>query len=98
MFFFKGDDGEEFKVKKSSYSKKIKKQMNKEKMGRDKLENGKKSKILSDAIKPIKEKQTNFNVNLPIILTICKYNNYLIQYDFSVRTCGKRNNAYWPCC
>lgn len=60
MVFFIGDDGEEFKVKKSSYSKKIKKQMNKEKMGRDKMENGKKNKNTNDAIKPIvKETQTN---------------------------------------
>lgn len=58
-----GDDGEEFKVKKSSYSKKIKKQMTKEKMGRDKIENGKKSKIINNAIKPIsKEKHTHSNV------------------------------------
>jgi len=56
---FKGDDGEEFKVKKSSYSKKIKKQMNKEKMGKDKTENGKKSKIVSDVVIPIKEKLPN---------------------------------------
>lgn len=61
--FFEGDDGEEFKVKKSSYSKKIKKQMNKEKMGREKVENGKKSKINSDTIRLIQEKQFNFNVN-----------------------------------
>lgn len=34
--------------------------MNREKMGRDKTENGKKSKIISDSVKPvIKEKQTN---------------------------------------
>lgn len=61
---FVGDDGEEFKVKKSSYSKKIKKQMSKEKMGRDKIENGKKSKvIICDTIRPIvRETQTNFNV------------------------------------
>lgn len=61
--FFIGDDGEEFKVKKSSYSKKIKKQMNKEKMGRDKMENGKKNKHIGDTIKPIvKEIQTNLYV------------------------------------
>ncbi|XP_050526915.1 PAX3- and PAX7-binding protein 1 [Daktulosphaira vitifoliae] len=36
------DDGEEFKVRKSSYSKKIKKQMNKEKMSRNKSESIKK--------------------------------------------------------
>lgn len=53
-----GDDGEEFKVKKSSYSKKIKKQMNKEKMGRDRVENGKKFKNFDDTMKPmVKEKQ-----------------------------------------
>lgn len=60
MIFAIGDDGEEFKVKKSSYSKKIKKQMNKEKMGRDKMENGKKNKNIGDTIRPIvKEIQTN---------------------------------------
>lgn len=66
LYIFEGDDGEEFKVKKSSYSKKIKKQMNKEKMGRDKIENGKKSKvIICDTIRPIvRETQTNFNVSL----------------------------------
>lgn len=59
----KGDDGEEFKVKKSSYSKKIKKQMTKEKMGRDKIENGKKFKNINDTIRPIvKEKHSNLNV------------------------------------
>ncbi|XP_015374391.1 PREDICTED: PAX3- and PAX7-binding protein 1 isoform X1 [Diuraphis noxia] len=67
------DDGEEFKVKKSSYSKKIKKQMNKEKMGRDKVENGKKSKAIPDTMKPIiNEKQTHFNskpVEKEIMLT-----------------------------
>ncbi|XP_050428525.1 PAX3- and PAX7-binding protein 1 isoform X2 [Adelges cooleyi] len=42
------DDGEEFKVRKSSYSKKIKKQMNKEKMGRNKVETEKKSKITTN--------------------------------------------------
>jgi hypothetical protein len=52
--------------------------MNKEKMGRDKIENGKKSKTVSDTIKPIKEKQTNFNVNIFIIFTACECNNYLI--------------------
>lgn len=37
--------------------------MNKEKMGRDKVENGKKSKVIPDTMKPIVgEKQTNFNV------------------------------------
>lgn len=37
--------------------------MNKEKMGRDKVENGKKSKTIADSMKPIvNEKQTNFNV------------------------------------
>lgn len=67
------DDGEEFKVKKSSYSKKIKKQMNKEKMGRDKVENGKKSKAIADTMKPIvDEKQKNMNsepVEKEIMLT-----------------------------
>ncbi|KAE9544711.1 hypothetical protein AGLY_000253 [Aphis glycines] len=67
------DDGEEFKVKKSSYSKKIKKQMNREKMGRDKVENGKKSKTIADTVKPIVDvKQTNFNtepVEKEIMLT-----------------------------
>lgn len=81
MSIFEGDDGEEFKVKKSSYSKKIKKQMNKEKMGRDKIENGKKSKTISDTIRPIKEKQTNFNVN-SLSFFFCEYNNYLIYYVF----------------
>lgn len=37
--------------------------MTKEKMGRDKIENGKKSKHMNDAIRPIvKEKQIYFNV------------------------------------
>ncbi|KAL4143140.1 hypothetical protein QTP88_005504 [Uroleucon formosanum] len=67
------DDGEEFKIKKSSYSKKIKKQMNKEKMGRDKVENGKKSKATADTMKTIvDEKQKNVNsepVEKEIMLT-----------------------------
>lgn len=37
--------------------------MNKEKMGRDKMENGKKSKVNFDTMKPVvKEKTINLNV------------------------------------
>jgi len=75
FFFFLGDDGEEFKVKKSSYSKKIKKQMNKEKMGRDKIENGKKYKGFGDPAKPVAKEEITVVINNILLLT---YNTYLI--------------------
>lgn len=59
-----GDDGEEFKVKKSSYSKKIKKQMNKEKLGKEKIENGKKCfKSFSITAKPIVKEEITIVIN-----------------------------------
>lgn len=69
-----GDDGEEFKVKKSSYSKKIKKQMNKEKMGRDKFENGKKAKVLGDMLtRPVVKEEITIVTNslLLLIFNMC---------------------------
>jgi len=45
--------------------------MNKEKMGRDKVENGKKSKIIVDTMKSIvDEKPAHFNVNNCLIMTV----------------------------
>jgi len=73
--FCLGDDGEEFKVKKSSYSKKIKKQMNKEKMGRDKIENGKKYKGFGDPAKPVAKEEITVVIN-NLLLLIC--NTYLM--------------------
>lgn len=85
--------------------------MNKEKMGRDKIENGKKNKNNSDTLRPIvKETQTN-------VYVIYCYFNYAILYNYIIlayyiicsskithfllyidRTCRKRNNAYRACC
>lgn len=89
---FEGDDGEEFKVKKSSYSKKIKKQMSKEKMGRDKIENGKKSKvIICDTIRPIvKETQTNLNVIHNYWFSLNHFYSEILIFIFSLNLWKKK--------
>lgn len=52
--------------------------MNREKMGRDKTENGKKSKIIDITVKPIiKEKQTNVIITFKVYLDLIIVQMYL---------------------